>query len=415
MMMKPSQNKHYTATDIQRYHSGKMSFEEMNQMEKAALEDPMLADAIDGFENKNNVDNDLAFLREKMNGYSSKKSATNIRKLYTSLSIAASVLVVFSVAYFLIKKTESNQSQLSANTNQTKQNVSPVLHESTSAEKLPTTDSSSSFVRSENSNNNKSLEIKTQDADGISGSFSAKEAKELANILKSDKQKANKAIINKIKVQPIDNAIASLTQTPITTTTASAAQKQIASVAESDELAKSDNAKLAFESKKESINISSDSLSSFAIAKNDDVKAIAVSKPKAAIPAAANISNYADMQMQEVVVNGYSNTRKKSVNESVQKITAKDLKDTQHNQKNDMTSFDEYVTNHKTTCLDNTGNEIHGTVSLTFNINKNGRPEKIKIEQSLFKACDEQAIKLLNEGPVWNGSKKKKAVIKITF
>ena len=104
MMMKPSTNKNYTAADIQRYHSGKMSVEEMNELERSALEDSLLSDAIDGYENKVNIDNELAAIREKINNRNSKKAATNIRKLYTSLSIAASVLIVFSISYFLINR-----------------------------------------------------------------------------------------------------------------------------------------------------------------------------------------------------------------------------------------------------------------------------------------------------------------------
>jgi hypothetical protein len=41
---------HYSAADIQRYLSGNMSASEMHAMEKAALDDPFLADAIEGME-----------------------------------------------------------------------------------------------------------------------------------------------------------------------------------------------------------------------------------------------------------------------------------------------------------------------------------------------------------------------------
>lgn len=41
---------HYTAADIQRYLGGSMTASEMHAMEKAALEDPFLADAIEGME-----------------------------------------------------------------------------------------------------------------------------------------------------------------------------------------------------------------------------------------------------------------------------------------------------------------------------------------------------------------------------
>jgi hypothetical protein len=45
------QNTHinYSAEDIERYLKGKMSAKEMHDMEKAALQDPFLADAIEGF------------------------------------------------------------------------------------------------------------------------------------------------------------------------------------------------------------------------------------------------------------------------------------------------------------------------------------------------------------------------------
>lgn len=42
---------HYGMEDIQRYLSGNMSSREMHEIEKAALNDPMLADALDGYKN----------------------------------------------------------------------------------------------------------------------------------------------------------------------------------------------------------------------------------------------------------------------------------------------------------------------------------------------------------------------------
>lgn len=44
-----SNPKHYTAKDIDRYHQGGMTAAEMYQLEKAALDDPMLADALEGY------------------------------------------------------------------------------------------------------------------------------------------------------------------------------------------------------------------------------------------------------------------------------------------------------------------------------------------------------------------------------
>ena len=43
--MMSSKNNGFTAGDIERYHSGKMSPEERHALEKAALDDPFLAGA----------------------------------------------------------------------------------------------------------------------------------------------------------------------------------------------------------------------------------------------------------------------------------------------------------------------------------------------------------------------------------
>ena len=410
-MMKPSTHKNYTAADIQRYHSGKMSVEEMNELERSALEDSLLSDAIDGYENKDNIDNDLTFLREKINNRGSKKSSTTIRKLYTSLSIAASLLIVFSIAYFLMNKAGHKQQQLSSNDIKPIQNISPVLQESTPRVQLANADSSSSFAKKDNNNNNKSLK---KNADEISFDFSAKEAQELASILKSEKKKTTSTIIERNNIQPNAKAPALV----------SATQQQTNTSTGTEAIAQANETKFDLDSKKEtaanlnarSYNlISTDSIGSYSIVKNDEVAAVSVSKARPAIPASANISTNADMQMQEVVVTGYNNTRKKSINASVQNLKAIDLKNAESSKNKDILTFDDYVTTHKTTCHDNAGNEIHGTVTLRFNIDKNGRPEKIKIDQSLNSACDNQAIEMLNNGPNWYGSKKKKAFVNITF
>ena len=43
-------NNGFTAGDFERYHNGSMSPLEMHQLEKAAMEDPFLADALEGYE-----------------------------------------------------------------------------------------------------------------------------------------------------------------------------------------------------------------------------------------------------------------------------------------------------------------------------------------------------------------------------
>lgn len=59
--------KHYTAVDIEKYHKGQLTPAEMHALEKAALDDPFLAEAIEGFAHlKQPVQPDLEELRARL-------------------------------------------------------------------------------------------------------------------------------------------------------------------------------------------------------------------------------------------------------------------------------------------------------------------------------------------------------------
>ncbi|MEO7925056.1 MAG: carboxypeptidase-like regulatory domain-containing protein [Chitinophagaceae bacterium] len=59
--------KKFTAGDIEKYHGGKLSTKEMHAMEKAALDDPFLADALEGYAVAGvNASADISGLREKL-------------------------------------------------------------------------------------------------------------------------------------------------------------------------------------------------------------------------------------------------------------------------------------------------------------------------------------------------------------
>src|SRR5690606_792439 len=70
-MKKLEGNKHinYSAEDIRRYLKGELSPSERHQLEKAALDDPFLADAIEGYSAANvPINKDIEELRERLLG-----------------------------------------------------------------------------------------------------------------------------------------------------------------------------------------------------------------------------------------------------------------------------------------------------------------------------------------------------------
>jgi hypothetical protein len=51
-----------------------------------------------------------------------------------------------------------------------------------------------------------------------------------------------------------------------------------------------------------------------------------------------------------------------------------------------------------------------GTVTLSFEFDRNGNPKKINVDKSLCDACDKEAIRLIEAGPAWNAEDRKTRV-----
>ncbi|MEI9808705.1 MAG: hypothetical protein WDO16_13070 [Bacteroidota bacterium] len=59
--------KTFSAADIEKYHKGQLSPKEMHSLEKAALDDPFLADALEGYATPGiNVAADIAELKKRL-------------------------------------------------------------------------------------------------------------------------------------------------------------------------------------------------------------------------------------------------------------------------------------------------------------------------------------------------------------
>jgi hypothetical protein len=111
--------------------------------------------------------------------------------------------------------------------------------------------------------------------------------------------------------------------------------------------------------------------------------------------------------MDEVVVSGYgANEKFRSSSSSGNKRIVP---------KGGWESFHEYIERNKLRNISDTS--IHGTQEIGFRINDEGRPENIKIEESISQEIDQAAIRLIMEGPSWEVLKgqKKKVRLKILY
>jgi hypothetical protein len=81
-------------------------------------------------------------------------------------------------------------------------------------------------------------------------------------------------------------------------------------------------------------------------------------------------------------------------------------------------NYDSYLANNLNIPEDlekkNTGNM--GEVKLSFEVNNSGEPVNIRVEKSLCGRCDQEAIRLIKEGPKWKrNARKSRTTVTVSF
>jgi TonB family protein len=99
---------HFTASDIEKYHRGQLSAKQMHDLEKAALDDPFLADALEGYAVAGvNVGADIADLKnrlaQKTEGAKIIPLQTAPRQSFRALRAAVMILFVAGAGLLIYK------------------------------------------------------------------------------------------------------------------------------------------------------------------------------------------------------------------------------------------------------------------------------------------------------------------------
>lgn len=100
-----------TAEDLKRYEAGEMTAQEMHRVEKSLLDQPFYADAAEGFAEikkaKVSTDTNLADLKARLGNRINKPAVQpipvfTINRIWKPVSIAAALILVFAGTYYLI-------------------------------------------------------------------------------------------------------------------------------------------------------------------------------------------------------------------------------------------------------------------------------------------------------------------------
>ncbi len=343
----------FSAKDFIQYHSGKMSDTEMHKMEESALDDNFLSDALDGYIYSNNAEKNLLEIKNNIDAKSKAtfKSNASIRKIYFSIGIAASLIIILFVGYFNI----SNKSE-----------VTPIIA------KVENIDNNSDQATNPLNNitpqqeiNTKQNEIKAKVKLTVPITIPVDEMKTASNTESSLQSVAASTNINEPPL-PVDNSIQEYNNQTIADKKIpiSAAPKIIATSSDKDKFKETEVSSI------KSVKISN---------APEYYRAVSATASKSEIK-----NDDANNNLSSSPVEGWN-------------------------------SFNKYIRENKKIVTDSMKNPCKGLLILSFNVNNNGAPVDFKVERSIEEACNNAGIKLIKNGPKWNKNDNNRIVYKINF
>jgi hypothetical protein len=437
--------KAYTAVDIEKYHKGQLSPAEMHAMEKAALDDPFLADAMDGYTTSGvNVQADIAELRRRIQQRTEQAKVIPInsggaRKL-PFLRIAVMIVVLVLAGYLITRVAFNKSDNTIADTG--KPPITTVRTDTgTTTVRTPEVKAPASVTDPKTTDKSiATRKTREKTASGVVENFD----KEISSVTPSRapviSDSARNADVSAFKKDG---------------TEAAAADKAVASGRDSDKKAKvspsgtfDDAAARRSESQRRAQSMNTfrgrvtddsnngipfanvttipDNAGTYADANgyfnfrspdtvlDVQVRSIGfennVSRLRNAAPT-NQIVLEEDRSMNEVVLsNNRPNTeaRARRSNVTLEEPEPAD----------GWTNYDAYLANNL-----NVPDEYRSkpnpnpTVEVSFEVDQNGEPVNIRIERSLCKKCDNEAIRLIKEGPKWksNASNRGRTTVTINF
>ncbi|MCW3119173.1 MAG: hypothetical protein JWM28_3255 [Chitinophagaceae bacterium] len=457
----------YSAADIERYHQGRMTPKEMHALERAAMEDPFLADALEGYDTVPvNQAEDLSLLEKKLAERINKKEEGSIVPLQNSnlswIRIAALLIVMAGaglIAYqYAIKgkttdvaKTENSDipkiKQAPADTQPSAPVVADNKKEIDGPQKIDqlTTGKVTEKTRGltpakegrltekkdsiENGASEKIIAVPDQAASA------APKVEEKSNILQPEPlKKSNTLALKKVnaKRETEENADG-IKDTEDKKEFKSRSLNKVAQVARNNsspyhaanvfrgQVLDSNNNPVPFANVTnilDEVGTYTDVKGNFVLLSPDstlNVQVRSVGFENSISQLSNTISTNAVVLQQDtkniapiIISNRKLNTERRRQDSMI--LEESEPTDGWYN-------YDVYLANNvKIPDEIKTQKALSGEVELSFSINKYGEPVNIKVEKSVCGECDAEAIRLLKDGPKWKKKKKNaRAKVAVAF
>ncbi len=444
----------YTANDIEQYLAGNMSAQQMHAIEKAALDDPFLAEAMEGYEAVKDKEwnNQLVALREEI---SRKGSVAKVIPLHKSKNnwwkAAAAVLIIGSGATLTFifnndREAKNGKSEIAQ--------VTPVFKDSVIQIEIPSTASVTeslnpnasvtkeekkaipgTVAKVENLNRKDAAEIilepgapvlkpaatATQeikiDNNAVAAAPGAREDANVAKDINAEK--------NKSAAKQNEDAEALITRQK-SVAQATAKKEAVLNNFFTAQVVGADNSPLPFTNisiKKENFGTYADAKGMVRLVSTDSILNIEVKsvgyQPKVFTLRNNQVPAKIVLQEEEIAMKDKKVIGKTDVSRNFKTRRATLLKDSVVNVEpaDGWDNYNTYVANNLDIPESALKNDRHGEVEITFDVKANGTISNIRVNKSLGAEYDEAAKRLIQEGPQWKVKKGKKtsASIKVQF
>ncbi len=391
----PEQNPiQYSADDIRRYHSGEMPKAEMHAMEKAALEDPFLADAMEGYPLTPDFEGDIRAIQARMNEKTSRKVVPIGKGMdYRWMRIAA-LFMVMAVAGWLIFRSGTNDNKLATQNAPAENNV--VLHEGKTevpaASPVTDTPAEETYVPvKENVTITAAApnvkKVRLGKTNSISRSLPPVEADTMIDVaLTADQAEVAvpQAYVNAQKSRPRLNKYSGY----VTDEKRNAIPYASVIVKNHSGTLTDDKGRfeLAVPDTASAVDVNAIGY----LSRNVNLREARTSEPIVLQPASE--------QLQEVVVARDRGMYRAKTTARKSIIEVGDLEPI-----GGWPAYNDYISErlNLTINTESKSKTPSGIVQLSFDVDEEGNPTNITVEKSLCPSCDREAIRLLKEGPKW--------------
>jgi hypothetical protein len=429
----------YTVEDIERYLNGGMSSKEMHAMEKAALQDPFLADAIEGFSEATMLQshqhlNEITALLQK--DKEEAKVVTMPMKSFQWWRVAAMIIVVAGVGLFSWYLIGMNKPSTTVNeATALNEKIAPIVK-----------DSNSNSVQRDTANNFIAQQSTTQQL--ASANAESKEMKDAEKRIAFNRraEKEDVAVLKNTDAYTattIDTVHFNFKTAPglqiskakpdsVSENTFTSLQGRVAGVSMMNKNAMNRFSGIVLDNNKQPVPGALVNLNNKRVAITDNKGYFQTYAPDSSLQVSVSSVGYetakanlatgfankitlapSTQSLSEVVVTGYG-AKKKAQAKSEALSNASDTSFPSGGWE----SFQQYVYSKMNIPYDTANNDLvmHGVVEIEFSIDEEGNPYNFKIVKSMGKENDEKAVNAIKNGPRWITSKKnKKGKVVINF